>query len=58
MLKVEVTKPFRFAPDGNRVETVEAGAEVTGRRAEVAMQMGCGREIKAHVSAPKNKAKS
>lgn len=56
-MKVEVLKPFRFSPDGNTVESVSVGTEVEGRCAEVALQMKCGREIKAHRAAPKNKAK-
>lgn len=55
-MKIEVTKAFKFSPDGNTVETVNVGEKVEGRRADVAMQMKCGREIKAHVAAPKNKA--
>lgn len=55
-MKVEVTKEFKWAPDGNHVVTVPAGKEVDGRAAEVAIQLGCARESKAQSAAPKNKA--
>lgn len=46
-MRVEVTKTFRWAPDGNHVVDVEAGQVVEGRCAEVALQLGSGRDVDA-----------
>jgi hypothetical protein len=57
MRKVEVVKAFLWAPDGIRVREVPVGEVLEGEGAEIAMQMKCGREVKALDGAPKNKAK-
>lgn len=41
-MKVEVTKSFLWAPDGNHVRTVAVGELLEGRGAEVALQLGSG----------------
>jgi hypothetical protein len=46
-MRVEVTKSFRWAPDGNNVIDVEAGQIVEDRCAEVALQLGRGRDVEA-----------
>jgi hypothetical protein len=44
-MRVEVTKAFRWAPDGNNVIDVEAGQIVEDRCAEVALQLRSGRDL-------------
>jgi hypothetical protein len=46
-MRVEVTKSFRWAPDGNNVVDVEVGQVVEDRCAEVALQLGRGRDLEA-----------
>ena len=45
-MKVKVTKPFNWAPDGNHVHAVKAGEVLEGRGAVVAMQMNAGEEVR------------
>jgi hypothetical protein len=55
-MRVEVVKSYLWAPDGIRVREVQIGEVLEGEGAEIAMQMGCGRELKAEPAAPANKA--
>lgn len=59
MKRVEVTKAFRWAPDGIHAREVEIGEVLEGEGAEIALQMGCGQELqtKAFPAAPKNKGR-
>lgn len=44
-MKVTVIKSFKWAPDGNNVEVVEAGRVAQGELAELALKMGCGKAV-------------
>jgi hypothetical protein len=44
-MKVKVTKPFPWAPDGNHVRNVKAGEVLEGRGAEVALQLNSGEKL-------------
>lgn len=46
-MKVEVTKSFKWAPDGNHVREVQAGEQLEGRGAEVALQLNSGRVLES-----------
>jgi hypothetical protein len=55
-MKVRVTRGFKFSPDGNSVVDVEAGTEVEGRCADVALQSGWGEEVRAAQPKPEGHA--
>ncbi len=61
-MKVQVTKSFKWAPDGLHTRDVQVGELLEGRGAEVALDLGCcdrpaqGPTAKA-LGAPKNKGR-
>jgi hypothetical protein len=63
-MRVEVVTSYLWAEDGIHAREVAVGEVLEGEGAEIAMQMGCGRELvdegaetKARDGAPKNKSK-
>jgi hypothetical protein len=59
MARVEVTKTFLWAPDGNHVREVPVGEVLEGEGAEIAMQMQSGRVLDDETAvgaAPDNRA--
>jgi hypothetical protein len=44
-MRVEVTKSYKWAPDGNHVREVQVGEVLEGRGAEIALELRCGREL-------------
>lgn len=50
-MRVEVTRSFKWAPDGNNVRDVAVGEVLEGRGAEVALQLSSGRQLADVVAA-------
>jgi hypothetical protein len=58
-MRVEVVKPYLWAPDGIHVREVQVGEVLEGEGAEIAMQMKSGRVLdaeKAFEAVPENRA--
>lgn len=51
-MKVEVTKSFPWAPDGNNVREVKVGEVLEGRGASIALELKCGRAVEEKPAAP------
>ena len=51
-MRVEITRSFQWAEDGNHVRTVAVGEVLEGRGASVALDMKCGRPLADVVRLP------